>query len=130
MKELPQDLDPTMKESLLSQIANYGQCPEQLFTQDHPSRYNYNQFIMSRLPPTVSLPKEMISQQLLQTKHKSAIQSILVQSDCFMLVDVAGRCSVNLVDFSQIDKNQFPAVFTMSEKHTKRIVNNLTVRFI
>lgn len=116
-----------MKESLLSQIANYGQCPEQLLIHDHPARYPIRQYILSIIPPSVTLPREVISQQILQTKHKSSIQSILVNSDNFILIDSAGRCSINSVNFNELDKNFFPAVFSMSEKHTKRVVNNLTV---
>lgn len=127
IQELASDLEAPMKESLLSQIANYGQIPEQLFIRDHPARYPYDQYILSTVPPSVNLPRDIVSQQILQTKHKSAIQSILVKSQSFLLIDSVGRSSSNQVDFTQMDKNFFPAVFTVSEKHTKRIVNNLTV---
>jgi hypothetical protein len=119
--------DDALRTNMLTQISQYGQVPSQLLFSPHPKRMQRSAILEENMKSSENLPMDVIPQQILHLKHKSAVSSIRIQNDGFLVMDSIGRCSYHQIDFHTFDKNNFPCTITISDRHTKRVVSNVTV---
>lgn len=111
--EIQSIMDESLRTNMLTQVAQYGQIPTQLFTSPHPSRLTRQS-------------AELVPQQVYHLHHKTALQSILIRDKAILCIDAVGRCSLHELNRDEKDRSNFPCTITPSEKHTKRSISGIT----